>query len=78
MKPTNGLYHRIDGGIQQDIVKIVCDLGILQSQIPAAQHPHNGHILPRRGDFVNALAHGAEAQQSNSHNSLSIPAKVYM
>ena len=62
MEPADGFHHRVDGGVLQDVVKIVGDGGVGQAQLPAAQNPDHRHVLPGGDDLVNTLAYGAEAQ----------------
>ena len=71
MEPADGLHHRINMGVIQNIFKVMGYNSVRQLQIPAAQHPGNGHVLPPCDDLIYAPAHGAEAQKSYLHLFLS-------
>ena len=62
MESAHGFHHRVNGGVVEDVVKIVGDGGVRQAQLPAAQNPDHLHILPGGDDLVNTPAYGSEAQ----------------
>ena len=70
VQAADGLHHGVNFRVVQDILKVMGHGGIRQLQIPAAQHPCDGHILPACDDLINAPAHSAEAQKSDLHSSL--------
>ena len=71
VQTANGFNHCVDAIITEDILEIVGHLCIRQCPLLAAKHFHYLHILSCTCQFINALAHGAEAKKTDSHKNTS-------
>ena len=70
MQSTDGFHHGVDGGIVQNIIKTMSDRGVVQFQIPTAEHTDNLHIGTGGDQFIHAFSHCTKAKQTDSHNSI--------
>ena len=62
MQAADGLDHGINGGIVQNILKIMGEHPRGKIHLPAAQHLHHIHIRTLGSQLINAAAYGSEAQ----------------
>ena len=68
MQTANGLHHRINGRIADDVHIMVYRLHAGQIDLLQAQNLGNFHILTGGNDVVDTLAHHAKTEQSDLHN----------